>query len=214
MGRVAELVEAVLEEGSFDTSEDRVLKWLSRRQRLMCSRSRCYRKKLELGPTVAGQQAYAVPAEALEIREVQVAGVLWGAGRHSDLPQGAQGWLWLERLLGSGITTREDSSAGDSLLALYPIPSEAGLTITAYTVCEPPDLKAGDDTTLVVPPTMDEALINAAMATGLLRLEARPDLAAPLEAAFGASCEELARSTARRFRGTGPAQIRVVGFNA
>lgn len=213
MGRIEQLVKDVLEEGTFDATAPQALRWLSRRQRLMCSRSRCFRKSLELGPTVAGQQEYAVPSEALEIREVKVNGIRWGPGRHEDIADGNQSWLWLERITGSGIAMREDSAGGATMLAVFPIP-EGGLALTAYAVCEPPDLLESDDSTLVIPATMEDALVNGAIATGLLRLEARPDIATPFEQMFNAACEELARETARRFRGSGPARIRVIGINA
>lgn len=141
------LVKSVLEDGGFDTTEAKVLDWLDQRHKLMCARSDCYRRKVPLGPTVAGQQSYPIPAEVQEIREVLVVtptssgvGVPYGAGRHSDLAQGALGYIWLGGIYlraGGGIYTRDENAEGQDLLALYPIPSEAGLTISVLAVCRP-----------------------------------------------------------------------------
>lgn len=213
---VASLVANVLTEGNFDATEPQVLQWLTRRQRTMCSRTRVYRKKLSIGPTVAEQQAYTVPKEVVEIREVLVNGITYGTGRHSDLAQGAQGYLWLDGLYldGGGISTREDDSTGTTKLALYPTPTEAGLEVTLIAVCLPPDLVVGEDSTIKVPGDFLDALVAGAIATGLTRIESRPDLAQPFETIFSAACTELETQVNRRFRGAGPAQIRVVGLNA
>lgn len=209
---VAQLVADVLEEGQFDADEAKVLRWLSRRQRTMCARSKCFRRAIQLGPTVAGQPAYAVPAEVVEIREVRVAGVVYGQGRHVDIAQGAGHYLWLSGT--GGIAMREDSGAGVTELSVFPVPTDSGIELAITAVCLPPDLLTTDDTTLVVAPNFHEALVNGAIATGMLKVEARPDLAGPFETLFNEACEELAGQTGRRFRGAGPAQIRVIGVNA
>lgn len=213
---VASLVQNVLTEGNFDATEAQVLQWLTRRQRQMCSRSRCYRKKLSIGPTVANQQGYSVPKEVVEIREVLVNGITYGTGRHSDLAQGAQGYIWLDGMYlnGGGIATRDDDSSGATKLALYPIPTEAGLEVTLIAVCLPPDLVVGEDGTIKIPGDFLDALVAGAIATGLTRTEARPDLATAFETVFTNGCSELEMQTNRRFRGVGAAQIRVVGLNA
>src|SRR5215472_9700364 len=101
---VKELVEAVLTEGNFDATESQVLSWLNTRHELMCARTKCYRRKIQIGPTVAEQNGYPLPPEVMEIREVQVQsstttppglGVPYGAGRHIDLAEGALHYIWL-----------------------------------------------------------------------------------------------------------------------
>lgn len=213
---VASLVANVLAEGNFDATEAQALQWLSRRQRQMCARSRCYRKKLSIGPTVSEQQDYAVPAEVVEIREVLVNGLTYGTGRHVDLAQGAQGWLWLDGLAwnGGGIAMRDDDAEGTRKIALFPTPTEAGLEVVLIAVCLPPDLAVGQDTTIKVPLDFMDALVAGAIATGLRRIESRPDLAVPFETEFTNGCSELMMQTNRRFRGAGAAQIRVQGLNA
>jgi hypothetical protein len=223
---VNELIEAILGEGAFDASEQQALRWLDRRHKLMCSRSKCLRKTISLGATVAGQVAYPLPKEVQEIRELTVAappslgypagvGVPYGVGRTSDLAQGALSYIWLGGIYlaaGGGIFTRDMSAAGEDLVALFPTPTEGGLAITLKTVCRPATLVLGGN--VATPPEYDDALVAGAIATGLARLEARPDLAVPNESLFAAACTELTREVNARYRGAGPARIRVMGFNA
>lgn len=225
MVTVAQLVQNVLTEGNFDATEPQALQWLSRRHELICARSKCFRKNLEVGPTVAGTRSYAVPAEVVEIHEVQVTsspetgslGVPYGAAKHSDIAEGALGYIWLGGLylaVGGGIYTRGYGATGEDKLSLYPTPTENGLQIKVFAVCRPEDLTVGEDAGLKIPPEFADALVSGAIATGLSRLEARGDLAAEHESRFAQACDELRGQTAKRFRGSGPATIRVIGFNA
>lgn len=222
MSSVEALVTSILEEGGFDATQSMALNWLDQRHRLMCSRTRCFRKKLS-APTVAGQRGYPVPAEVQEIREVLVESsaatgsetVPYGAGHHSDLAQGALGYIWLGGLyskVGGGIFVRDESATGEDLLALYPTPTESGLIIMTHAVCRPAALVVDGQT--VTPPEFDDALVAGAIGTGLERIEGRPDLAASSEAKFEGACVELLRQVNDRFRPTGPVQIRVRGINA
>lgn len=214
---VSQLVARVLTEGSFDTDEPTVLGWLTVRQRLMCARSSCFRRTLELGPTVNEKQNYPVPAEVVEILEVLVAGYPYESGRHRDLSAGKRGYI---RLHGEGgLAVRDDDESGAEQLALYPAPKqgsapEPGSTLQVLAVCRPPDLLTSDNTTLKIPGEYVDALVAGAIATGLLRLEKRQDLAAPHDAQFESACAELERQVNERYRQSGPTQIRVAGINA
>lgn len=216
------LVAKILRQGIFDTDEPTALDWLDQRHKLMCMRTKCFRRKIQLA-TVANQQGYPVPAEVQEIREVLVQstestgglGVPYGAGRHSDLADGALHYLWLGGTYmrtGGGIFVRDESNAGEDLVALYPTPTEAGRQITIHAVCRPATLEL--TTRLRTPPEFDDALVAGAIATGLLRLEAREDLAAPNETIYGSGCSELQEQVNDRFRPTGAVSIRVRGYNA
>ena len=214
---VAQLVAQVLEEGQLDASETQALRWLTVRQRQLCRRSKWYRKTLSVGPTLVGVATYALPEEVVEILYVEIDSKPYGHLRHQDPAEGALGWLWLGGT--GGIAGRQDSSAGAQQLWIFPTPIvggplEAGKPISLWAVCRPPDLSATDNTTLVVPGEYMDALVSGAIATGLLRTEDRPDLAANHEQTFTAACAELTQQSNRRFRGVGPAQIRVVGINA
>jgi hypothetical protein len=214
---VAQLVAQVLEEGQFDATNAQALRWLTVRQRQLCRRSKWYRKTLSIGPTVDGQASYALPAEVVEILMVEVDGYVYGHMRHQDPSEAAKGWIWLGG--SGGIAGRQDSSAGEQQLWIFPTPYaggslEPGKAVSVYAVVRPPDLVEGDDTTLVIPGEYMDALVEGAIATAMLRTEDRPDLAAGHEQIFTTACGELSQQSNRRYRGVGPAQIRVVGVNA
>jgi len=214
---VAQLVAQVLEEGQFDASPTQALRWLTVRQRQLCRRSKWYRKTLSVGPTVSGQATYTVPAEVVEILMVEVDGYVYGHLRHRDPADGSKGWIWLGGV--GGIAGRQDTSGGEQQLLLFPTPLpgarvEPGKTINVWAVCRPPDLVEGQDATLVIPGEYMDALVSGAIATAMTRTEDRPDLAANHEQIFQAACGELTQQSNRRFRGVGPAQIRLTGVNA
>src|SRR5215472_18371513 len=168
---VATLVEDVLTVGGVETSEAEALKSLTR----------CHRQMLNVGTTASGVQEYALPAGVTEIFELQVGGVVFGAGRHQDLAEGAQGWIWLGGE--GGVFTRDDDTTGATKIALFPIPTSGGATtvgaeIAAFAAVQPPDITAGLDSSIVIPPNFIDALTAGAVSRLMRRLEGRPDLAA------------------------------------
>ena len=215
-GTVGELVANVLSEASFDATEAQALQWLSRKHELMVVRAKCFRQKIQIGPTVSEQAQYAVPARVVEIRELKVANVPYGTGKHRDIAENELGYIWLDGIYvaaGGGLEVRDYDESGNSLVTLVPTPTEAGLEVTLSAVCRPEPLVIGQ-AGVRIPPEFYDALVAGAVATGLQRLESRPDLAQSNEAIFTAGCLELLRQTNQRYRGSGPAQIRVVGLNA
>lgn len=209
MSRVADMVDAVRVEGNFDIDEPRALRWLSDAHRRMCTRATCIRRRVQLGPSVKEQAAYAVPAQVVQILEVLVGGQKYDMGRHSDISVGQ--YLWID---GPGVTAEDATEAGASQLSLVPVPSEDGLSIEVFAVCRASALLVADDTTLGVPAEFDQDVVAGAIAIGLAREAMRPDLAQSFQAQFDSACTELLKSTRRRFRGSGPTQIRVQGYNA
>lgn len=209
---VQDLLAAVKSEASFDVTDPVALGWLNRRHRVMVQRSRCYRYTVQLGPTVAGQRDYPLPTGLVESYEVDVNGLVYGKAKHTDLANGAAGYIVLSGE--GGIFGAEESATGDLEVALYPTPTTTGDTISMRAAWLPPDLSTSDTTTLKVPQSFTDALIAGAVATGLRRMEHRPDLAQPHEQEFADACEELRRLVRRQYRGSGPAVIRVVGLNA
>ena len=213
MGVVQQLVDDVLSEGGFDTDSTAVLRWLTRRHFKMVVRSRCYRKTVDIGPTVAAQQDYSISTDVVEIYQVTVGGIPYGKGRHVELAQGARGFLLLDDPSG-GLLAAEEATDGSPQIALYPIPGTSGVSVLMRAAWRPPDLSTSDDTTLKIPADFYDALVAGAIATGMRRIEQRADLAAPFESEYSDACEELRRQVNRQYRGTGPAQIRVQGINA
>lgn len=212
MGRVQDMVDNVLQEGQFATTAARALAALDSRHKQMVRRSRCYRKTVALGPTVVDLASYTVPDDIVEILELRVDGYPYGNARHVDVQTAVFEPLVLTG--SGGVMTRNDSVAGVKQVRLYPVPTTAGDTVDVWAVCTPPTLLTSDDTTVKIPEDYDERLEAGAIGRLMRRLEHRPDLAQPHEQEFADACEELRRQVVREFRGTGPAQIRVIGLNA
>lgn len=215
MGRVQDLVTEVLAEGEFDATDAQALRALTRRHRKMVVRAECYRKTVPVGPTVADVRDYALPADLRGIYSVTVGGITYGDGRHVDISSQAQGLLWLSGP--GGIVAAEEDSSGLGELALIPTPSSpGGDTIDVRGFFAPPDLDVGDDSTLKIPSDYDDALAAGAIATLMRRGtgDFRSDIAQPFESEFSDACEELRRQVKRAVHGSGPAQIRVAGYNA
>jgi hypothetical protein len=214
VGRVQDLVDDVTNEGSFDATAAQVLRALTRRHRKMVVRARCYRKTVSLGSTVVSQRDYALPTDLRGIFEVTVAGITYGDARHVDISSQFQGLLWLCGT--GGVAAPEEDASGLGELALIPTPGTAGDDISVRGFFAPPDLLTADDTTLKVPSDYDEELKAGGIAE-LLRGalgDFRADIAAPFDQVFQQGCEELRVDTNRKYRAPGPAQIRVVGYNA
>lgn len=208
---VAQLVSDVQTEGGFDVDGPTALRWLSRRHRVMVAESRCYRKTVST-TTVSGQRDYTLDPDVVEIEELSVAGIPFGNARHVDLAQGARGYVLLSG--DGGVVSPEESVSGAAEFALYPTPISSGDTILLRGAFLPPDLVSGDESTLKVPQDFTDALVSGAIASGLMRIDNRPDLASSHEEIFSAAVDRLRRRVARRYRGTGGAQIRIVGVSA
>lgn len=197
------LVQQVLAEGQFDTDQATALRWLTARQRTMMRDARAYSVTTPGGELVAGQSTYAFPQDIIEVERI-------GLGTSSpldfegmeELPKvdyddglaGGAGWAMV----------------GTTALRIFPTPdaTRAGRLLIFRGKAEAPDLSLTEDDYLVVPKAYHDDLVAGAIATGLARLEMRPDLAQPLEAEFTGAVEKLRRDAARRARGRGPYKIR------
>lgn len=214
MSVVAELLAGVQEDANMDVKEAQALRWLTGRQRQMCAVAGCYRKTLDLGPVVAGQSTYALDPGIVEILQVTVGELVYGDARHADYAMGERGWLWLTGE--GGIAGREDSAAGAQELRLFPVPSEGSeptpgeAHLSLYCKVEAPAIVVGDDSTVVIPSDYYDALVSGAIATGMLRDETLAGLAQPHEQIFQAEVHRLLIATNRKFRGAGPARVRLL----
>ena len=211
MATVQGLIDQVVTEAQFDVTNDAALAWLDRRHKKMVVRARAYRKSVSVGPTVSGTSDYLLPTDLVEVLEVNVGGLPYGRGTHTDLSYGAQGWLVLDGI--GGIISSEENASGGAEIALYPTPTSSGSTITVRGVFRPATLTVGVDTTILVPDEFLDSLVSGAIATGLARQEYRPDLAQSFEQDYEAACEEWRRQLRRRYRGAGPTPIRIRGVN-
>lgn len=208
MATAQDLIDEFQADSTFDADDTQVLRWLNRRHQKMVARSRCLKQTIEVATTTAGTAFY--PLDVIEAYYFEVDGVPCGRARHPDRYANSQGALvWS----GAGVLVIADADEdGVRGVTLVPTPTETGKSINAYVAGHAPVLEAGD--ALVIDDEEVDALLAGMWASAYTRLEDRPDMAASAEAVFDAGCEELRRRVMRRFRGSGPPQIRVQGINA
>lgn len=211
---VAQLIEDVRGEGGFDATEAQVLRWLNRKWFQMVTEARAFRKAVAVGTTTAGEAFY--PFSPVEAYSFELNGVPYGRARRPDVYAQEQGRLVWEG--DGGLILGGADIAGVRGITLIPAPEEDGLEITSFAAVKPDPLTndaAGDALLLaVLEDEFSDELVAGAIATALGRLRRRPDLAASYEQVFGGGVDRLLLRTKRRFRGGGPAQIRVQGVNA
>jgi hypothetical protein len=202
---VAEILSVV------DVSTTEALTQLNRRHRTMVARAKCLRKRIAVASTTANVAEY--PLDVIELYALEVAGVPYGKARRPDIYGYSQGTLLWSGPDGSGLIVADADAAGVTGITLIPTPTQTGLAITAFAAVKPDDLAAGGPaSTIKVDNDFYNALVEGACATFLRRIgEGDPGTG---EQIFDGACEEMRRRAARRFRGAGPAQIRVQGINA
>jgi hypothetical protein len=213
---MAETVSAVVSEirtqGSLDLSDAEALAILNRRHKQMNARAGVYRdsqaatRLVDVGAAVT----FSAPAGLQQLLQLlNPSYVSVGRARRSDIAEMIAGTLPIS---GAGSVYAEygEGSAGvaTTVWLIYPDP----VAVTAYGIYETPDLLLDNSVPFVVDADLIEGLMAGVFATALQRPgEARPDLAAQQEQLFSAACEEQRARAARRYRGSGPAQIRLSG---
>lgn len=211
METVANLVAEI--QRAVHVDDTRGLTLLNRAYRAMVVRARSYRRTINVGPTAANVRDYALPPATpiVELFEVQVGGRVYGNAWHRDIAQYAGGYLVLSD--DGGVIAPEEDVTGAPEIALIPTPSTAGLAIDVRAAWTPPELVLGDPASAIrVDHDLQGKMLRGAIADELEIIgEGDPALAA---VTFEAACKEFDARTRRKYRGPGPAQIRVVGYNA
>lgn len=210
MGEVQTLVDRIVA-SSGDLDPTIALDRFNAAHKTMINTARGLRKTLSAGVTTAGQAAYSVPAGILEVYELSVAGMPYGRARHVDQLLGALGRLTISGD-GGGVFAPTASSSGVEQVQLYPIPSAAGNAISVFAAVRAPTLTVGDDP--LVDDDMWDAIVDGALAKGRLRDDELFWSAQAFAQIFEQAVQMYTRRVARRYKGTGPSMIRVIGLNA
>lgn len=203
-----DLVDQIKQVG-FDNTDDEILGWADERQKEMVAAARARRSLVDIGPTVADQQAYDLPATVVHLFEVTVSDAPYSGTIHTDIALAGQSELvWL----GNGLWNVGEDDAGARKLYLIPSPTEDGQTIIAYAAL------AAETLTLAGDVFIDDQFVRylryGAISTGWDLNAEDGGLGERYEARFEQGVERYRRFVNRRFRGSGPAQIRVKGLNA
>jgi hypothetical protein len=200
-----ELVAAVKEDGDFDATSQQALRWLDGRHKIMCRRGRWLRASFPLALEDA-VDSYALPASVVELLSLSVEGQRYDPTRSEDFGDLLSSRSFIAGpggLYGEGV-----SEDGAPKLRVAPMPTEA-LTGEYTALILPTTLTlAGEASEVKIPEDLEPALIAGAVAEGMLKTEARPDLAAQNEAQFAQGCKELLSRAESRYQGQGPVGVR------
>lgn len=200
-----ELVAAV--QSQFDASAAQVQQWANDRQRRMVAKSLWRGVQKDVGSTVAGQAAYTVEQDMVDLQALMVDGVPYGEAAVEEMWALAAG---TGRLVGDGVFAPSFTSAGVPQVQLYPVPSEAGLSITGLMAYEPVTMVSGDSP--IIPVDLHPHLLDGVIADGYEQLDGRWDLATPHEQRFEQGIVELRSRRLSRIGG-GPVRAQVAGYD-
>ena len=213
-----QMINAVLGEGGFDSttaasSRDVIAGWLNEALGTMVAESQWSKASVNLGPTVVGQSAYAVPENVIDVRTVYVGG-------YEYMRLGPSEMLALrvsdaEISGGYGAFAPGYSLAGTAVVDVFPSPTVAGVAITA--LCSLAAVEMTEDSDVpMVPVDFHQALVDKAIGTGYRRVYERHDEADRFDARFSnanpgsfGAVQKLKRRANSRI-GTGPQRIRIV----
>lgn len=213
---LSELIAAVKNEGGFDTttgavSDATITSWLNDALRELVAESQYAKAAVSFGATVAGQNLYPVPANVVDVKQINVGGSPYFRAGASDLFEArAYGGSIVG---GYGAFAPGYDEAGIQTIDLFPTPDTDGVEITALAAIQATVLSASTDSPQV-PEEFHQALVDKAIGTGLHRIYERHDDAAPYDRAFSdpagqGAVQKLRRRTNSRI-GSGPMRIRMV----
>lgn len=190
----------------FDAVEDtEVHRLLNEADRELCVRSGWTRANVELGPTVADQEAYTLPDSVYRPLKVKVDGRPYKPADETIVDEIKKGYLrqvkpvwWL--------SFDED---GVEAVSVYPAPS-AGLDLTALSVVYPDPMADDDDATPTAPEDYHRALGDYAASIIYGYSEDNPDLREYHRARFEEAVIRL-RQHRRSRRGKGDVYMAIEG---
>lgn len=212
---LGEAITAVRTEGGFDVSStnsstDVITGWIWQAVNAALGESKWRKQSRELGPTVADQAQYLLPDEVVDVASVRVnGGRPWAlASSLEDVWQVQAGDGYVRNAPGVFFANFEADT--DSVVELWPVPTEAGLSIEAIAAILYADT-AGADTTTTLPLPQDlvrPIAVNGAVAIGLALLENRHGDAREHQGKADAATATLKRRANSRV-GSGPSMMRI-----
>lgn len=167
----ADIVDAVVSEGGFDTSASGVARtvvtgWCKARYDDLVIRARWRMAIVALGPTVAAEPDYALPDTTVEAESLRVdSSRPWARVGLTDVWSLETGDTILAALT-PGVFGPYFDDAGASFVRLYPTPESAGLAIDALCAVAPVTFADSASFTPIVPIDFHRDLVRGATADG------------------------------------------------
>jgi hypothetical protein len=192
-----QIVDAVVNEGGFDTSStgiDRatVAGWVADRYRDLVVRAKWLMAIQTIATTVAQQADYALSDSIVEVEELKVGGMRYSAIGVEEMWDLDAARLELKPGFG-GVFAPTYDAAGVTKLSLFPEPVTAGDAIDALVVLPPADFTDSSSFAPAVPTDFHRKLVDGAIAEGLAKIDERLNEATFYEQRWEATVEALAR---------------------
>lgn len=197
--------------GGFDLADAKADEILNDRYRVLVARARWRLATIDLGATVTGQVAYALPDEVVDLEQLSVGSIPYTRVGYRTLAEVRAGLRGVIRLSGEGLFAPAFGSDGTDQIELYPAPSEDGAEITGLAALEPATLVADGDTP-AIPVDLHDRIVDGAVAVGLALMDERLPEADRFEGRFEDGVTQLARRKNSRVGG-GVVRIQVKGYD-
>lgn len=130
------------EAAGFNLSDTQAASLLNEGVKRFASRSEWIRAELDLGTTVAEQEAYELPANVVKLKGLQVGEVAYVATDLLTLWQYKQ--QGLPRRVDGAYAERYSDDGKIRSFSIYPLPEEDGLALGGLAVLTPEDLEKAD----------------------------------------------------------------------
>jgi hypothetical protein len=173
----------------------------------MCAEAEALKARITVGVTIVGEDTYELDPDIVQLLSLRVDGHAYERKSMDELDDLGANDAWAY-----GYPQRyfapEFSAIGGGEVAIWPVPTSAGLTITGRAAMLPPDL-VNDADYPSLPADFHEDLVDGAMATVLRRDDERFAEADAIEARFLQRCRDL-RGRLNKRVGSGPVRIAVV----
>lgn len=198
------------ESAGFDIGDTQAGTLVNRGLRRLASLSRWIREVRQIALTVQGQSEYPITDDILDIYALRVdSGPEYLAASLREIWNLQNGTQWLSQgAVGAFSDDYGSDPASSHKLAIFPVPSQAGLSISGYCSVIPDDYEDGDD--LPFPPDMDETIIDAARAYAYEDVDENPDMASYFRQKVEDGAERLRRRANDRV-GSNVTQIKIKG---
>lgn len=192
------------EAGGFNFSATQAASLLNEGVKRFASRSEWIKAEVSLGPTVAGQEAYELPANVVKLRGLEVSGTAYVAVDLLTLWQYKQQGLPIN--VDGAYAERFSEDGKIKSFSIYPVPDTAGLAIAGLAVITPEDLSGNDP--LPFPPEFRRGPLDYAKGIAYEDVDENPDSGTYFIKRADERADEL-RLDAQSRTGSGPYRIPV-----
>lgn len=192
-----EIVDAVVDEGGFDTSStgiDRatVSGWVADRYRDLVVRARWRMAIQTIATTIAGEADYSLSDDVVEVDELKVNGTRYSAIGVEEMWDVDASLLGLKPGFG-GVFAPTYDSTGATSIRLHPEPTTAGEDIDGLVVLQPVAFEDSSSFALAIPADFHRKLARGAIADGLALIDERLQEASVYEQEWEATVDALSR---------------------